>query len=77
LNWNIAAALWMSIAWWSGRRRQPLLRLPGGAATGPSDEPLAVEDLEDAGHAPHLALEVPRVVRQAAGGGAAHPGGHL
>jgi hypothetical protein len=53
------------------------LRLPGGAATGPSDEPLAVEDLEDAGHAPHLALEVPRVVRQAAAGGAADPGGHL
>lgn len=49
------------------------MRLPGGAATGPSDEPLAVEDLEYAGHAPHLALEVPRVVGQAA----AHPGGHL
>lgn len=61
----------------SRRRRQPLVRLalPGGlAAGGPSDETLAVEDLEYAGHAPHLALEVPRVVGQA-GGGAAHPRG--
>lgn len=70
------------ITWRSGRRRrQPLLRLPGGgggAATGPSDEALAVEDLEYAGHAAHLALEVPRVVvGQGGGGGAAHPGGHV
>lgn len=51
------------------------LPLPGGlAAGGPSDETLAVEDLEYAGHAAHLALEVPRVVGQA-GGGAAHPRG--
>lgn len=55
------------------------MRLPGGAATGPGDEALAVEDLEYAGHAPHLALEVPRVVGQCGGGGAAaaHPRGHV
>lgn len=44
------------------------MRLPPGGA---GDEALAVEDLEYSGHAPHLAVEAPRVV-----GGAAHPRRH-
>jgi hypothetical protein len=48
------------------------VRLPGGAAAGPGDEPLAVEDLENAGHAAESALEGPRVAVAAR-----RPGGHL
>jgi hypothetical protein len=60
------------VTWRSGRRRrQSLLRLPGGAAAGPGDEPLAVEDLENAGHAAESALEAPRVAV------AKRHGGHL
>jgi len=49
--------------------------LPAAAPPATGDEPLAVEDLEYAGHAPHLPVEVPRVVGE--GGGAAHPRRHL
>lgn len=48
------------------------MRLPGGAAAGPGDEPLAVEDLENAGHAAESALEAPR-----AAVAARRPGVHL
>lgn len=48
------------------------MRLPGGAAAGPGDEPMAVEDLENAGHAAESALEAPR-----AAVAARRPGVHL